>query len=146
MGLRRCSCIRAEYGDSFYAGHTEPLPDGVFEVALQRPLGIQFEENDYPKKGVNVVGLVKDGNAEKSGVIRAGDYLVGVSAVQFRGAKWERQMFDCKKWDFDTVVDAIGSNTEQFSCDDVIMCATPCFLRVSTRNFCPAFMWLPPTW
>ena len=28
-------------------------------------------------------------------------------------------MFDCRKWDFDTVVDAIGSNEPKFECYDV---------------------------
>ena len=30
-------------------------------------------------------------------------------------------MFDCTKWGFDTVVDAIGSNEEKFECYDVIL-------------------------
>ncbi|KOO35146.1 fatty acid-binding adipocyte [Chrysochromulina tobinii] len=112
---------RAEYGDKYYSGATGPLPENVFEVVLPTPLGIQFEENDYPKKGVSVVGLVPDSNAAKSGLIAVGDYLVGVTAIQFQGAKWERRMLDCRKWDFDTVVDAIQSNKPQFSCDDVIL-------------------------
>ena len=119
--VQRCSEPRAEYGDKYYSGSTGPLPENVFEVVLPTPLGIQFEENDYPKKGVSVVGLVPDSNAAKSGLIAVGDYLVGVTAIQFQGAKWERRMLDCRKWDFDTVVDAIQSNKPQFSCDDVIL-------------------------
>ena len=119
--VQRCSEPRAEYGDKYYSGATGPLPENVFEVVLPTPLGIQFEENDYPKKGVSVVGLVPDSNAAKSGLIAVGDYLVGVTAIQFQGAKWERRMLDCRKWDFDTVVDAIKSNKPQFSCDDVIL-------------------------
>ncbi len=119
--VRRHDEPRAEYGDNYYSGATEPLPENCFEVALQTPLGIQFEENDYPKRGVSVIGVVQDGNAAKSGAIAAGDYLVGVTAIQFVGAKWERRMFDCRKWDFDTVVDAISSNKPEFSCDDVIL-------------------------
>lgn len=30
-------------------------------------------------------------------------------------------MFDCSKWGYDTVVDAIGSNEEKFKCDDVLL-------------------------
>ena len=100
--VQRCSEPRAEYGDKYYSGATGPLPENVFEVVLPTPLGIQFEENDYPKKGVSVVGLVPDSNAAKSGLIAVGDYLVGVTAIQFQGAKWERRMLDCRKWDFDT--------------------------------------------
>jgi hypothetical protein len=110
-----------EFGDSFYSGAEAPLPDGTYEVALKKPLGINFEENAYPKLGVTVIGLVPDGNAERSGTIAVGDYLVGVTAIKFNGAKWERQMFNCKKWDFDTVVDAIMSNEEKFYCEDVIL-------------------------
>ena len=37
------------------------------------------------------------------------------------GGKYERLMCDTTKWDFDTVVDAIGSNTPKFNCEDVIL-------------------------
>lgn len=30
-------------------------------------------------------------------------------------------MFDCSRWKFDTVVDAIGSNNEKFDCEDVVL-------------------------
>ena len=30
-------------------------------------------------------------------------------------------MFDCRKWSFDTVVDAIGSNEEKFVSDFVLL-------------------------
>ena len=35
--------------------------------------------------------------------------------------RWERKMFPCTKWGFDTVVDAIGSNEPKFECEDVIL-------------------------
>jgi len=124
--------VRMEFGDGFYVSHTSPppygptsgdgtLPEGVYELSLQKPLGINFEENGYPKRGVTVIGLVSGGNAERSGKISVGDDLVGVTAVRIKGAKYERQMFDCSKWTFDTVVDAIQSNDEKFQCADVVL-------------------------
>ena len=86
------------------------LPDGVYEVALPKPCGIVFEELDPNfARGVKVLELVEGGNAQKSGAVQAEDLLVGVSAVRFVGAKFERNMYDATKMDFDTVVDAIGS-------------------------------------
>lgn len=42
--------------------------------------------------------------------------------VRLMGAKFERQMFDCRRWSIDTVVDAIGSNDpERFGCEDVVL-------------------------
>ena len=80
-----------EYGDNFYVGATEPLPDNVYEVAIERPLGIQFEE-DGPnpgKNGVSVMDVVDGSNAAKTGKVQIGDKLVGVTAVQFVGAKYD---------------------------------------------------------
>ena len=122
---QRCmqSNIRADYGDNFYIGTDGPLPEGVFEVAIEKPLGIQFEEKGpvIGKSGVKVIGLVDGGNAKKCGKVEAGDELVGVTAIQYVGSKWERKMFDCSKWGFDTVVDAIASNEPKFDCVDVIL-------------------------
>lgn len=168
----RSGMVRMDFGDRFYVSHDAPspwgptdgpeaLPDGVYEVALPKPLGIEFEELDA--RGLKVIGVVAGGNAAKSGTIRVDDELVGVTAVraprapprvrarphtpraadghaarapragrvpaagaahgQIRmvGAKFERQMFACAKWDFDTVVDAIGSNSEKFGCEDVVL-------------------------
>ena len=93
------------------------LPEGVFEVQIAKPLGIQFEE-DGPvpgKNGVSVTALVDGGNAAKAGdMIQVGDKLVGVTAVQFVGAKWERKMFDARKMDFDTVLGPIGMEMDKF--------------------------------
>lgn len=42
--------------------------------------------------------------------------------IKLKGAKFERQMFDCRRWTFDMVVDAIGSNDpERFGCEDVVL-------------------------
>ena len=127
-----------EFGDNFYLGHTYEttasgqnngpleagaLPENVYEVALPMPLGINFEDNGYPKGGVKVIGLVEDGNAFKSGKIQVDDDLVGVTAIIVRGSKYERRMLPCSgnEWDFERVVDAIKSNTRDFQCEDCIM-------------------------
>mgnify|MGYP001178959626 CR=1 FL=1 len=92
-------------------------------ITLKKPLGIQFEE-DGPivgKSGVVAIGVVDGGSAKKDGTVKPGDKLVGVTAVKYIGSKWERQMFDTRKWDFDTVVDAIGSNDEKFDIYDVVL-------------------------
>ncbi|KAG8463104.1 hypothetical protein KFE25_011101 [Diacronema lutheri] len=126
----RSGMVRMDFGDRFYVSHDAPspwgptdgpeaLPDGVYEVALPKPLGIEFEELDA--RGLKVIGVVAGGNAAKSGTIRVDDELVGVTAIRMVGAKFERQMFACAKWDFDTVVDAIGSNSEKFGCEDVVL-------------------------
>ena len=120
----RAPITRMDYGDNDYMGAAAgSLPDSVFEIKLRKPLGIQFEE-DGPiigKSGVIVTGLVDGGNAKKAGSVQEGDKLVGVTAVKFVGSKFERQMFDTRKWSFDTVVDAIGSNDEKFNIYDVIL-------------------------
>eukprot|EP00316_Scyphosphaera_apsteinii_P025294 CAMPEP_0119299350 /NCGR_PEP_ID=MMETSP1333-20130426/1424_1 /TAXON_ID=418940 /ORGANISM="Scyphosphaera apsteinii, Strain RCC1455" /LENGTH=147 /DNA_ID=CAMNT_0007300743 /DNA_START=160 /DNA_END=603 /DNA_ORIENTATION=- len=130
-----CSHVPAhmDFGDWQYLGHQyagrygpksgdNSLPADVYEIAISRPLGIGFEEvSDSIPRGVKVVSLVPDGAAERSGKLAVGDELVGVTGVIFQGAKFERQMIDCTRWDFDTVVDAIGSNEARFGCEDVIL-------------------------
>ena len=52
-----------------------------------------FEELDPNfARGVKVLELVEGGNAQKSGAVQAEDLLVGVSAVRFVGAKFERNV------------------------------------------------------
>ena len=126
------------FGENCYEGALDPLPENVYEVLIERPLGIGFEELGpvFGKNGVTVSTVVSDSNTDKGtqvmknvggtnkavdGKVVAGDNLVGVTAIQFIGAKWERKMFDCRKWSFDTVVDAIGSNEEKFISDFVIL-------------------------
>lgn len=139
----------AEFGDAFYMGYnyaaqygpqpgdpilpqdgdswTPAMPDGWVEVAVPLPAGIQFEENEKKNSGVKVVALVDGGNAAsanaKAGgdLIAPSDQLVGVTGVRIMGGKFERQMYDCRKWEFDTVVDAITSNTAKFGCEDVLL-------------------------
>lgn len=40
---------------------------------------------------------------------------------QVIGAKWERRLLPCGAWDFDTVVNAIGSNDVKWGCNDVVL-------------------------
>lgn len=42
------------------------LPNGVYEVSMQKPLGIVFEELEIGR-GVYVQDLVEGGNAERGG-------------------------------------------------------------------------------
>ena len=95
------------------------LPEGLYEVRLTRPCGIVFEEIES-NRGVYVQELVEGGAAFNEGTIKTGDVLVGVTAVQISGAKWERRMIPSRKFGFDLVVDAIGSNEEKWGCNDVL--------------------------
>ena len=146
-GLRNCAFVHParrswstgrsrvvmEFGEGFYRGYNYPAPNGptefgirtladdVFEVSLQRPLGLALEENEW-KKGVTVIEVLEGSNAAKSPVpIQPGDSLVGTTAVILQGSKFERRMLDCRTWDYDRVISAIGSNEERFGCDDVVL-------------------------
>jgi PDZ domain len=95
-------------------------PKGVYEVKLNKPLGIVFEEIETGK-GIYVQDLVEGGNAAKDGSVQIGDVLVGITAVKVVGAKYERRLIPARKFDFDTTVGAISSNDPRFGCDDVIL-------------------------
>jgi len=96
------------------------LPKGTYEVPLSKPCGIIFEEIEA-NCGVYVADLVEGGNAYSQGVIQKGDLLVGMTAVQIAGAKWERRLIPARNFGFDLVVDAIGSNDIKWGCNNVIM-------------------------
>jgi PDZ domain len=96
------------------------FPKGVYEVKLTKPLGIVFEELESGR-GLYVKGLLDNGNAEKNGKIQIGDVLIGITAVKVVGAKYERRLIPARKFDFDTMVGAIGSNEPRFACNDVIL-------------------------
>jgi len=96
------------------------MPQGLYEVSLTKPLGIVFEEVKAGE-GVYVQDLVEGGLAERQGKIQVGDVLVGVTAIKIVGAKWERRLIPARKFDFDTVIGAIGSNEEKWGCEDVIL-------------------------
>jgi PDZ domain len=96
------------------------FPKGVYEVKLNKPLGIVFEEIEK-RSGVYVKSLVDGGNAQRSGKIQVSDVLVGITAVKVVGAKYERRLIPARKFDFDTMVGAIASNEPRFACEDVIL-------------------------
>lgn len=86
------------------------LPEGVYEVQLQKPLGIVFEEVEADgRKGCFVSELVPDGNAEKAGV-GVGDLLLATTGVKVRGAKFDRPLIQADNLDYETIIGAIQSN------------------------------------
>lgn len=98
------------------------LPEGVYEVKLQRPLGIAFEEVSAGRpNGVCVDYCVEGGNAEQSGKIKKGDVLIAVTAIKVFQARWERKLIPATQLEFDTIMAAIGSNQPQWGAKDVVM-------------------------
>jgi PDZ domain len=95
-------------------------PKGVYEVRLEKPLGIVFEEIDLGR-GLYVQDLVEGGSAAQDGQVRIGDVLVGITAVKVVGAKYERRLIPARKFDFDTMVGAVSSNDARYQCNDVIL-------------------------
>jgi len=113
------------------------LPKGVYEVRLNKPLGIVFEEIESGR-GLYVQDLVEGGNAESTGKIQKDDILVGITAIKIVGAKYERRMIPARNFDFDTMVGAVGSNEAKWGCDDVmVMLERP---SESNREEVDAFM------
>jgi hypothetical protein len=96
------------------------IPPGVHEVRLSSPLGIVFEEIESGK-GLYVQDLVEDGNAAREGTVQIGDILLGITAVKVVGAKYERRLIPARKFDFDTMVGAVQSNSPKWGCDDVMI-------------------------
>merc|ERR1719163_33824 len=88
------------------------LPDGCYEVELDKPLGIAFIEND--KGGVEVDYLVEGGNADLGNVIKPGDVLLATTACMGRDGLFERKVIPSRYLDFDTIMAAIGSNEPKF--------------------------------
>lgn len=105
---------RKEYPEVFN------FPAGVYEVELEKPLGVVFEEIDMGK-GLYVQDLVEGGNAERQGIIQQDDVLVGITATKVVGAKYERRLIPARKFDFDTMVGAVESNAPRFGCESVIL-------------------------
>ncbi|KAK1745252.1 hypothetical protein QTG54_004543 [Skeletonema marinoi] len=85
------------------------LPKGTYEVPLSKPCGIIFEEIESKRECI------------QSRRYQKGDVLVGMTAVQIAGAKWERRLIPARKFGFDLVVDAIGSNDIKWGCNNVIL-------------------------
>ena len=88
------------------------LPDDCYEVCINKPLGIAFIENN--DGGVEVEYLVEGGNAEASGMIKPGDVLLATTAAMGRDGKFERKVIPSRYLDFDTIMEAIGSNAPKF--------------------------------
>lgn len=88
------------------------LPDGCYEIVLEKPLGIAFIEGD--KGGVEVDYLVDGGSAERSGLIKPGDVLLATTACMGRDGTFERKVIPSRYLDFDTIMAAIGSNAPKF--------------------------------
>ena len=125
----RAAVVRMDFGDSFYSGFDAwaaeypqedrdaypelfKLPKDCYEVILEKPLGIAFEEN--VDGGVVVDYLVEGSNAEKCGAIKAGDVLLATTAAMSIGPKFERKLIPSRYLDFDTIMGAIGSNAPKF--------------------------------
>ncbi|CAL8462458.1 g1991 [Coccomyxa elongata] len=101
----------------------------LIEVTLRKPMGLVLAEAK-DRKAVVVEEIVKGGNAEQSGQVSVGDVVSKCSATVLKAGKggeyekegygqrpydnWEKVMFDCDGEDFDTVMAAIGSNTERW--------------------------------
>lgn len=89
-----------------------------FKVELSKPLGVVLEED---KSGnIFVAELVKDGNADKSGLVDIGDQLIATSAVvyanieDYQGVRVRKGMeivrLNVRGETFETVMAAIGTH------------------------------------
>ena len=116
-----CGGFAADQKDKFPAYFT--LPEGVYEVELQKPLGIVFEEVEAGgSKGVFVSEVVPEGNAARSSIgIGVGDLLLACTGVKVRGAKFDRPLIQADRLDYDTVIMAIQSNEAKRGMDGPIM-------------------------
>ena len=138
----RATAVRMDFGDSFYSGFDAwaaeypqedrdaypelfKLPKNCYEVILEKPLGIAFEEGE--DGGVVVDYLVDGSNAAKDGTIQSGDVLLATTAAMAMGPKFERKLIPSRYLDFDTIMGAIGSNAPKYHkkrLNDVILQAT----------------------
>lgn len=103
----------------------------VFQLTLKKPLGLVLAERQLADGSAQVwvEEVVPGGNADQDGRVRAGDLLTKCSATVLKAGKegeysregygqrpydnWETVWFNCegKKWD--TVMSALGSNSER---------------------------------
>lgn len=70
-------------------------------VALSKPMGVVFEENDPSTGGVFIASLADGGAAAVEGSLKTGDQLVAVNGVSVRGLSFD----DC----LSKIVDVEGS-------------------------------------
>lgn len=88
------------------------------KLELNKPLGIAFEE--VKPGNIIVVEVVKDGNADKSGLVDIGDQLIATSAIvydtedYYQGVKVRKGMqivrLSVRGEKFETVMAAIGTH------------------------------------
>ena len=95
------------------------MPENCYEVEINKPLGITFEEvdTDDPNSGLYVAAINPKGNAAKCGDINVGDKLIAATGVIIRGARFERRLIQVDNLDYDTIIAAISSNeVRKFKC------------------------------
>ena len=103
-------------------GQPPPMAEGVYEIQLERPLGIVFEEVvPGSAEGVRVLEVQEGGNAAATGKVESGDVLVGVTGIVVKGARHERQLVPAQGLDFDTIMSAILSNEAKWGCEDIVL-------------------------
>lgn len=102
----------------------------TIRLTLRKPLGLVLAERPGPPAEVFIEEIAPGGNADKDGRLAVGDTLVGCSAVILKAGKegqyeregygdrvldnWEKVMFNARGKKFDTVMAAIGSNSERW--------------------------------
>ncbi|KAG0630520.1 hypothetical protein M758_1G184200 [Ceratodon purpureus] len=88
------------------------------KVDLKKPLGIAFEEDEFGRMFVGEV--IQGGNADKSGLVDAGDQLIATSAIvygseeEYQGVMVRKGMqkirLNVRGERFETVIAAIGTH------------------------------------
>ncbi|PRW61377.1 PDZ domain [Chlorella sorokiniana] len=124
--LQRSRTVRA-----LAAEGTQQPAGPTYQLTLRKPLGLVLAERKTAEgPEVFVEEVVAGGNAAKDGRVQAGDVLTGCSAVLLKAGKegeneregygqrpydnWEQVMFDARNKQFDTVMAALGSNSERW--------------------------------
>jgi C-terminal processing protease CtpA/Prc len=94
MGLDKALIEKEKPTDAKYVDPSDTA--NYFSVAIAKPMGIAFVENDGESGGVYVDEVLAEGSAASCGVrLEKGDQLIGVDATLVAGAS------------FDTALDAI---------------------------------------
>ncbi|PSC73495.1 fatty acid-binding adipocyte [Micractinium conductrix] len=105
-----------------------PAAPQTLRLTLRKPLGLVLAERPGPPVQVFIEEITAGGNAAKDGRLKVGDVLVGCSATLLKTGKegeFEREgygarvMFDARGKQFDTVMAALGSNSERWGIFDV---------------------------
>ncbi|EFN59382.1 hypothetical protein CHLNCDRAFT_137860 [Chlorella variabilis] len=104
----------------------------TIKLTLRKPLGLVLAEREQPGGAAQVFveEIVAGGNAAKDGQVQVGDVLTRCSAVLLKAGKegefqreghgqrpydnFEQVWFDCSGKKFDTVMAALGSNSERW--------------------------------